>query len=231
MHDLTTKDHAVLELPHIEPATLRKLYRLEDEVASAITHGLGLALSIVALCVLLAIAVNEGTVWHVVGCSIYGGSLVALYLASTLYHSVWHRRCKAALRVIDHACIFLLIAGTYTPFTLTALRGAWGYLLLVLVWTFALVGIMYKLLRARSGLPESAIPYLIMGWLALIAAKPIVETIPVRGLLWLLAGGLAYTLGTIFYNLDGRRFYHAIWHLFVLAGSALHFCAVLFYTF
>lgn len=221
---------SVVELPHVDPATLRKIYRLEDEIASAITHGLGLALSIVALFVLVLIAAAEGTVWHVVGCSVYGGSLVALYLASTLYHLVWHPRWKAALRVVDHACIFLLIAGTYTPFTLTALRGAWGWSLLALVWTFALAGITYKLIRARHGLPESAMPYILLGWLALIAAKPLVESIPLAGLLWLLGGGLAYTLGTIFYSLDGRRFFHAIWHLFVMAGSALHFCAVLYYA-
>lgn len=221
----------MIEIPRVEPATLRKIYRLEDEIANAVTHGLGLVLSIVGLCVLVALAMKEGTVWHVVGCSIYGGSLVALYLASTVYHCVWHERSKAVLRVIDHACIFLLIAGTYTPFTLTVLRGGWGWLLLALVWTFALGGIAYKLIRARHGLPESAVPYIIMGWLALVAIKPIIEQVPPGGLVWLLAGGLAYTAGTIFYNLDGRRFYHAIWHLFVLAGSAFHFCAVLFYLF
>lgn len=205
---------------------LEQVYRLEDEIANAITHGIGLALSIAGLCVLVTLAAVHGTAWHVVGCSIFGGSLVALYLASTLYHSCPQPAVKEVLRIVDHVCIFLLIAGTYTPFTLTTLRGAWGWFLLVAVWTCAIGGIAYKIVRARQSLPQSALPYIALGWIALVAAKPILENVPLASLALLLAGGLSYTIGTVFYNLDHRRFYHAIWHLFVLAGSAFHFWAV-----
>lgn len=209
---------------------LEQLYRLEDEIANAITHGVGLLLAIVGLCVLVTLAAVRGTAWHVVGCSVYGASLVVLYGASTIYHVKRAPRAKAAWRVVDHACIFLLIAGSYTPFTLTTLRGAWGWSLLAAVWTCAIVGITYKLIAARRQLTESAIPYVLTGWLALVAVKPLMESVPFACLMLLMGGGLAYTIGTVFYKLDHRRFFHAIWHLFVMAGSVLHFVAVLIYA-
>ena len=212
------------------PNTIQRIYRVEDEIASAVTHGIGLALSIVGLIALTVLAAQSGTVWQIVGASIYGASLVVLYAASTVYHCARGYRTRAILRVVDHACIFLLIAGTYTPFTLTALRGPWGWTLLALVWTFALAGIGHKLYSARRGLTESAIPYIIMGWLAIIAIKPLIASVSLSGLAWLLAGGLCYTFGTLFYRCEGRRYFHAIWHVFVLAGSAFHFCAVLFHA-
>jgi hemolysin III len=219
-----------MNLQQAEAVARRTIHRIEDEIANAITHGVGLLLSLVGAVVLLVFAVSGGSSWQIVGYSIYGATLVILYAASTAYHCVQHPRAKEILRVVDHACIFLLIAGTYTPFTLTALRGAWGWLLLLLIWMSALAGITCKLVSARRGLSESALPYVATGWLALVAVKPIVQAIPLSGLLWLLAGGVSYTAGTIFYKLDGRRFFHAIWHVFVLAGSIFHYCAVVFHA-
>lgn len=219
-----------MDLKRAETITRQAIHRLEDEIANAITHGLGLALSIVGAAALLILAARGGTAWNLVGCSVYGGSLVFLYAASTLYHCVQHPQAKAVLRVVDHACIFLLIAGTYTPFTLTALRGTWGWTLLALVWSCALTGIVCKLLSTKRGLSESAIPYILTGWIALVAIKPIMHALPTGGLVCLVAGGVSYTAGTVFYRLDARRFFHAIWHVFVIAGSALHYCAVLFYA-
>lgn len=209
---------------------LEQLYRFEDEIANSITHGVGLLLAIVGLCVLVTLAAVQGSAWHIVGCSVYGASLVILYGASTIYHWTRSPRAKAVWRVVDHACIFLLIAGSYTPFTLTSLRGVWGWFLLASVWSCAIVGITYKLIAARRKLTESAIPYILTGWLALVAVKPLMESVPFACLMLLMGGGLAYTIGTIFYRLDHRRFFHAIWHVFVMAGSALHFLAVLIYA-
>jgi hemolysin III len=207
-----------------------RLYRLEDEIASAITHSVGLLFAIVGLCVLVTLAAVHGGVWHVIGCSVYGASLVTLYGASTIYHWVRSPRAKAMWRVVDHASIFLLIAGTYTPFTLTTLSAVWGWSLLVAVWTCAIAGITYKLVVARQQLSESAIPYILTGWLALVAVKPLVESVPLACVALLLGGGLAYTVGTIFYKFDHRRFFHAIWHGFVMAGSLMHFLAVMLYA-
>lgn len=216
-----------MQVEQPRPTTLRTLWAVEEELVNTITHGVGLALSIAGLYVMLAVAVTHGTRWQIAGCTVYGISLILLYTASTLYHSARDPRWKAALRIVDHVCIFLLIAGTYTPFTLTRLRGPWGWALFTLVWAAAITGIVLKLRSSRSFLSVSALPYIVMGWLALLAVKPCLELIPAVGLFWLVVGGMCYTVGTLFYQADRLPYFHAIWHLFVLAGSGCHFWAVM----
>ncbi|HVP42478.1 MAG TPA: hemolysin III family protein [Terriglobales bacterium] len=198
-----------------------------DEFANALTHGIGLLLALIAVPVLIMLAAMHGSAWHVVGISVYGSSLIALYAASTLYHWVQHPPAKRILRIIDHSAIYLLIAGTYTPFMLVNLHGPWGWTLLALVWTMALFGIAWKLVNLERYVVASTIVYIAMGWLVLIAARPLFRAVPLRGLAWLLAGGLAYTVGIVFFGWSRIRFNHAVWHLFVLVGSACHYVAVM----
>lgn len=214
--------------PAARPVTLQAI---EEEIANGVTHGLGLLLSIVGLYALVALTSAYGNAWHVVGCTVYGASLVLLYGVSTLYHGLQNATWKRVLRRVDHIAIFLLIAGTYTPFTLVNLRGPFGWTLFGLVWGLAVLGIVFKLVWGHRLEWLSLALYLTMGWICVIAAKPIIEAIPTNGLLWLLAGGLCYTAGTIFYALNHSvRYFHAVWHIFVLAGSALHFGAVFYYV-
>ncbi len=205
-------------------------YSVGEEIAHSITHGLGLLASIAGLVVLVAAAGMRGTTWHVVGCAVFGATLVLLYAASTLYHALPWPRAKRILRRFDHAAIFLLIAGTYTPFTLVSLRGGWGWTLLALAWGIAVFGIVLQAtapIRAR----RLSVPlYLGMGWLVLIAIEPLIRSLHPEGLLLLFLGGAAYTLGVFFYALRRIPYNHAIWHLFVMAGSACHFSCVLSYV-
>lgn len=201
-----------------------------EEIANAVTHGVGLFLSIVGLAALIILASLYGGAWHIVSGSIYGASLVTLYLASTLYHSTRSGRSKNLLRVLDHCCIYILIAGTYTPFTLVSLRGVWGWTLFGLVWCLSLAGILGKILFGQRFRIASVISYLFLGWLCVIAIKPILAVVPLGAIAWLVAGGLAYTAGTIFFACERIPHNHAIWHLFVLTGSICHFLAVAFYV-
>ena len=201
-----------------------------EEVANSLTHGLGLALSCAGLGILLVLAARYGDAWHVVSCSIYGGSLVLVYAASTLYHTVRHDTWKRRFKLLDHVAIFMLIAGTYTPFTLVLMRDGWGWTLFGLVWACALAGIGFKLFSTQRFRKGSTVMYLAMGWLAVLFIKPFLAALPVGSLWWLAAGGLSYTVGVIFYLWDSLPFGHAIWHLFVLGGSACHYFAVLFYV-
>lgn len=202
----------------------------QEEFANALTHGLGLVLSLAGLAVLVFFALRSGTAWQIVSCSVYGITLVLLYAASTLYHSLSSSRWKRIFQVIDHSAIYLLIAGTYTPFTLVLLRGGWGWTLFGLVWIFSLAGILLKVFfLGRFPILSTAL-YLAMGWIVVIAAKPMLQRIPGPGLLWLLAGGLAYTLGVVFFAWRRMPFHHAVWHGFVLAGSVCHYFAVLLYV-
>lgn len=201
-----------------------------DELANAITHGLGLALALAGVPVLIVLAALHGTVWHVVGVSIYGATLIALYAASTVYHSIRTAGDKRLLRILDHSAIYLLIAGTYTPFTLVNLRGPWGWTLLGLVWTMAAIGIAWKLFHVHRFPVVSTLIYVAMGWLVLIAAKPLVRAVPPSGLAWLFAGGVAYTAGIVFFGWQRYRFNHAVWHVFVMAGSICHYVAVARYV-
>ena len=198
-----------------------------EELANAVTHGVGLALSIAGFAVLLVFAALRGTPWHIVACSIYGSTLVCLYAASTLYHVVPVRRFKRALRIFDHSAIYLLIAGTYTPFLLVNLRGAWGWSLFGVVWGLAVAGIVFKFwFVERFGFLSTSV-YIGMGWLVVIAAKPVFAHITAATLVLLLAGGVFYTAGVIFYASKRIPYAHAIWHLFVLGGSTCHYFAVL----
>ncbi len=205
-------------------------YSTAEEIANSITHGVGLLLAIAGLATLVAFAVLRGTAWHIVGCSIFGATLVLSYLTSTLYHSIPTARAKSILRIFDHCAIFLLIAGTYTPLMLVNLRGPWGWSILGVVWGIATLGIIFKVTMLRKWTVVSVVLYVAMGWVVVVATKPLLSAVAPGGLLLLLLGGLAYTGGVIFYGLRRMPYHHAVWHLFVLAGSVLHFFAVLFYV-
>lgn len=201
-----------------------------EELANSLTHGLGALLSVAALVILVTFASLEGGAWHVVGCAVFGASLISLYTASTLYHSFPQPAARRVFSVLDHSAIFLLIAGTYTPFLLVNLRGILGWSLFGIIWGIAILGIALRLaLRERPTKIFVAL-YIAMGWAAVVAIKPIVALIPAGGLAWLVAGGLAYTAGVGFYMWRGLPYSHAIWHLFVLAGSGLHVVAVYRYV-
>jgi hemolysin III len=198
-----------------------------EEIANTITHGFGLALSVAGLVILLVLAALRGGALQIVSCAIYGTTLITLYAASTLYHGIAAPRFKRALRIFDHSAIFLLIAGTYTPFLLVNLRGAWGWSLFGVVWGLAMAGIVFKFwFVERFGFLSTTV-YLLMGWLVVIAARPVLSHVPASELIWLVAGGLCYTAGVIFYASKRIPYAHVIWHVFVLAGSTCHYFAVL----
>lgn len=201
-----------------------------EEAANSVTHGFGLALSVVGAYTLLGVVCTTHDMGRLIGCLIYAATLVVLYAGSTTYHSVVDAQSKLCWQRIDHACIYLLIAGTYTPFLLTHLFDHGGQELLAVVWTLAAGGVLYKL-RCGIGRPLYSVgSYLAQGWTAILGARPMLERMPSGALVWLLAGGVAYTLGVVFYRRDERPFNHAIWHLFVLVGSVCHFYAVLWYV-
>lgn len=201
-----------------------------EEVANSISHGAGFVAAVIGTPFLLAEAARVGSVADVIGATVFIATVMLAYLASTLYHAVPWQRAKSILRAVDHGSIFLLIAGTYTPFTLGVLRGGWGWTLFGLVWTLALAGVVMKSLGGVRLHRLSLAIYLGMGWLIVIAIVPLVERMPPTGLAWLVAGGLAYTGGVAFYALDRYRYCHFIWHLFVIAGTACHFIAVMGYA-
>jgi len=198
-----------------------------EELANSLTHGVGLILSIAGFATLLSLAVMRGNGWRIVSCAIYGSTLLCLYAASTFYHGMRSRRLKRILNICDHSAIYLLIAGTYTPFLLVNLRGGWGWSLFGVIWGLAMAGILFKVWFVEHSSVLSTAVYLLMGWLALVAVKPMLVRIPASGLLWLLAGGVFYTVGVVFYAWKKVPYNHAIWHGFVLAGSTCHYFAVL----
>jgi hemolysin III len=201
-----------------------------EELANGITHGIGLVLSIVGLAVLVFLSVMRGNAWHIAGCTTFGVSLVLLYTASTMYHSFRSARWKRILKTLDHTAIYLLIAGTYTPFTLVNLRGFWGWTLFTLVWSLSVFGILWKIFNVDRYQIISTLIYIAMGWLVVIAIKPLLLGIPLSGIAWLVAGGLFYTAGVIFFAANRIPYNHAIWHIFVLAGSICHYIAVMLYV-
>lgn len=205
-------------------------YSPAEEIAHAVTHGIGVLLSIAGLVVLVAFASLNGDAWHITSCAIYGATLILLYTASTLYHGIPNPRAKKVLQRLDHAAIFLLIAGTYTPFTLVNLRGGWGWTLFGMVWAITIFGMVLELTARRRYKRLSIALYLGLGWLVVVAVKPMLAAVDTAGLLLLLAGGLSYSLGVIFYVWKRLAYHHAVWHVFVLTGSILHFFAVLFYV-
>lgn len=202
---------------------------LGEEIANGVSHGAG-ALAILAVFPLLVIAATKNGAAAIVGASVFGATALAVYLTSTLYHALAPSRAKRILRVLDHCAIYLLIAGTYTPFTLGVLRGPWGWTVFGIVWTLALVGILLRV-NAGSRRPRAVTAlYVAMGWVGIVAAKPLLDAMPGWGLFWLLAGGLAYTGGVAFYAAPRLKYGHFVWHLLVLAGTACHFVAVLNYS-
>jgi hemolysin III len=205
-------------------------YSFGDELASSVIHGIGIVLSIAGLATLVAFAALHGDALAVVACAVFGTSLVLLYTASTLYHSISLPAAKPALRALDHIAIYLLIAGTYTPFTLIALPGSWGWSLFAAVWALALAGIALELGLLRRYHKLAVLLYVGMGWIGMIAFKPLSAHLQAGGMLLLIGGGVAYTLGVPFYLWRRLPYHHALWHVFVLAGSVLHFLAVLLYV-
>ena len=202
-----------------------------EEIANSISHGIGLAAALIGTPFLIKQAARHGDVGFVVGTSLFSATAIFLYLASTLYHALPVGKTKRVFRILEHSAIFLLIAGTYTPFTLGVLQGSWGWILLTTIWTLAAVGVVLKVFYGTSFPILSTALYLLMGWMVVIAADLLIARMPTPGLLWLIAGGLSYTLGVVFFALDSRlRYAHLIWHLFVLAGTTCHYFAVLWYA-
>jgi hemolysin III len=210
--------------------TRTRQYTPREELANSLTHGVGALLAVGGLALLVTLAAVRGDARHVVACSIYGAAMVVLYSASTLYHAVTWPRAKSALQVVDHAAIFLLIAGTYTPFTLVSLRGPWGWSIFGTVWGLAAVGMVIEIAFPGRWPAMSLALYVAMGWVVVVAVKPLLSALPTGGLILLLLGGLAYTGGIVFYVWKRLPYGHAVWHLFVLAGTILHFFAVLLYV-
>ena len=208
---------------------LERVQSLGEEIANSVTHGVGALASVVALPLLVMAAVPRG-IQSMAGNFVFGLSLVLLYISSTIYHSLARNRAKRVLRIIDHSAIYVLIAGTYTPYTLGVLRGTWGWTLFGVVWSLAVLGVV---LTASLGVrfPRlSTFVYIGMGWLIVVAVKPLMTHVPPAGLAWLVAGGLAYTGGTVFYGWRRLPYQHTVWHLFVLTGSVCHYMAVLRYA-
>jgi hemolysin III len=208
--------------------TNRRQLSSGEEIVNSITHGIGALLSIVALVVLIMVAGRHGDVWHLASFSIYGSTLILLYLSSTLYHSASNPKIKDLFARFDHVSIFLLIAGTYTPILLTSIKGILGWGLFVVIWVIALVGAVIRTIYVNRFRKLMVALYLMMGWMAVFVGKQIYQNLPSESLLFLIAGGIAYSAGVIFYLWRNLKYSHGIWHLFVLAGSILHFFAIYF---
>ncbi|MFD1990958.1 hemolysin III family protein [Paenibacillus nicotianae] len=205
-------------------------YSRKEEVANAVTHGIGAALSIAALVILIVFASLKGTPWHVVSFTIYGVSMLLLYISSTLVHGFRDGKAKDLFEIFDHSAIYLFIAGTYTPLMLIVVKGVLGWSIFGVVWGIAILGCAFKAYFVKRFLFMSTIFYILMGWLIVVAWEPLTTNMASGGIILLAIGGLMYTLGTIFYVWRGFPFHHAVWHLFVLAGSILHFFMILFYV-
>jgi hemolysin III len=204
-------------------------YHLGDILANAITHGIGAVLAIVGAIVLIA-ASTRGTASLVASCTIFSITLVLVYVCSTLYHSLVRTRARHVFHILDHSAIYLLIAGTYTPFTLITLRGSLGWTIFGIEWGLAVAGVVFKSFAVGRFEVASALVYLAQGWFVVVAVVPLVHALGWHGIFWLGAGGVAYTLGIVFFALDRLRYFHALWHLFVLAGSVAHYLAIFFYV-
>jgi hemolysin III len=212
----------------MSPDTGEKKYTTGEEIAHAITHGLGLLLSVAACSVLVILAAQRGNVWHITGVAVFGATLIVLYAASTLYHSLTHTKAKRIFKFLDYSAIYLLIAGTYTPFTLVTLRGGWGWSLFGVAWGLAITGAVLEVATKRKYKWLSMAFYLGMGWLIVVAVKPLYAALDTRGLILMAVGGAAYTGGAALYALGKFKYHHAIWHVLVLVGSFCHFLAVLY---
>ena len=213
-------------LPATHSSFMTSVESIREEIASALTHGLGAVFALAGSAVLITLAAIHGDGWQLFSSIVFGVALLLLYTASTLYHAIQHPVAKGRLKVFDHCAIYVLIAGTYTPFMLIGLRGPWGWSMFAAIWTLALAGVVFKLFYTGRFKALSTGIYIAMGWLIVVAIKPMLAAIDLWTLGWLLAGGLSYTLGTYFYHRESIRYSHAIWHLFVIGGSVCHFVAV-----
>ena len=202
---------------------------LGDIITNAVTHGLGAVLAILGT-VLLLWKTSSGTTTLIVSSAVFGSTLMLVYICSTIYHSLIRTRARHVLRILDHSAIYLLIAGTYTPFTLVSLHGRTGWILFAAVWSIAILGVLFKSVAVERFQVFSAIAYVAMGWLIVFATGPLIRAITWQGAAWLLAGGLCYTGGVVFYAMDRKTFFHGIWHICVLAGSVFHYFAVWLYV-
>jgi hemolysin III len=205
-------------------------YSPREEKLNIISHGIGFVLSIVALILLVIQATVFGNIWHIVSVSIFGVSLIVLYAASTLYHSAKRKTLRNRLKIFDHSAIYVLIAGTYTPFTLVTLSGTIGWVIFGVSWALALIGITLKIFFTGRYNLLSTIMYVLMGWIIVFAINPLIDNLPLAGVYWLIAGGVAYTIGAVLFSIERIKFNHAIFHVFVLIGSFCHFYSVLFYV-
>lgn len=214
----------------MEQSYSSKRYLIVNEVLNAVTHGIGVGLSIAGLVILLVKGAKMGSPIHVVSYAIYGATLILLFLSSTLFHSLIFTKAKTVFQVFDHSSIYLLIAGSYTPFCLTVIKGSLGWGLCLAVWALAIAGVIYKSLFLKKKGKTDVVLYIIMGWLCLFAFKPLFNGLGVEGTLLLAGGGVAYTVGALFYSLKNVKFMHVVWHFFVLLGAGLMYFSVLFYT-
>lgn len=218
-------------IPDLVPPVVRKgrTFTRGEEIANWVTHGIGLLLSLAAFVLLIVFSTQHGDVWHMVSFTVYGATLIALYAASTIYHMLEGAEMKSFFKRVDHAAIYLLIAGTYTPFLLTQLRGPLGWTLFAVIWALCGSGAIFQLRPGRIHKLTSILAYVCAGWLVLVAIKPLVAVVPPDGIRLLVAGGVCYTSGIVFYMWHRLRYHHAIWHTFVLGGSVCHFLAVLLF--
>jgi hemolysin III len=207
----------------------QETYHLGDILANAITHGIGAALAIAGAVYLIVVS-TRGSARLIVSCSVFSATLILVYICSTLYHSLVRTRARHVFHILDHSSIYLLIAGTYTPFCLVSLRGTLGWTIFGVEWGLAVFGVIFKCFAVGKYEVASALVYLGQGWVAVFAVKPLIHSLGWHGLMWMGAGGVAYTLGIVFFALDRLRYFHALWHLFVLAGSVAHYFAILFYV-
>lgn len=212
------------------PLSSDRNYSAAEELAHTLTHGIGALIAILGLIILVVTVAETRDPWHITGAALFGGALVLMYSASAAYHHVRDPGLKEKLRAVDHAAIYLLIAGTYSPFMLVMFRDSFGLPLFIGLWVLAVAGVIFKVFATGRFEKTSVAIYLIMGWIILIVAKPVFETIATGGLVLLVAGGLAYTIGVIFYRWHSLRHHHTIWHLFVIAGSSFHYFAVLYFV-
>lgn len=203
---------------------------LGEEIANSVSHGIGLLLAVAGFAVLIVATLQRGDAMEIVGATVFATTMVLLYSTSMLFHAFPQSRTKRVFQILDHSAIYLLIAGTYTPFTLGVLRGTWGWILFGLVWSMAAVGIVLKAIGGVRYNTVSTLVYIAMGWLVVIAADEVWTLVPKWGIFWLIAGGIAYTLGAVFFLAERIRFFHFVWHLFVIAGTACHYIAVLWYA-
>lgn len=213
------------------PHTPSEQFSAKEEIANYLTHGFGIALSLIGFGALLTLAIVRGDAWSIASASVYGVALILLYTSSTLYHAFRNPTIKKKLRILDHCAIFVLIAGTYTPFMLVSLRATlWGSILFVTIWSCAAVGIVLKLFFTGRYELFSTLMYVAMGWLVVLALKPMLENVPIPAIWWLAAGGIIYSIGAIFYRWERLPFHHSLWHIFVLCGSICHYIAICFYV-